>query len=169
MVILLRIFLYLVRPYENFSKVSYSKIQYSNVNLVKNLVKIIFLTSCKIYKHYTILYENLWKFLEKNLMFMYFLMHPLKNLLKLQWTFIKYENLFKKDVEGWQCPPPPLVFVSLVQWHLRDLLVFRKPIKQSFFNIWNTLGSFWRKGHSRSQKRRLSIFFIWKVTTEPIL
>ena len=117
MVILLRIFLHLVRPYENFSKVSYSKIQYSNV-------EIIFLRSCKIYKYYTILYENLWKFLEKNLLiFMYFLMHPLKNLLKLQWTFIKYENLFKKEVEGWQCPP--LVFVSLVQWHLRDLLVFR--------------------------------------------
>ena len=117
MVILLRIFLHLVRPYENFSKVSYSKIQYSNV-------EIIFLRSFKIYKYYTILYENLWKFLEKNLLiFMYFLMHPLKNLLKLQWTFIKYENLFKKEVEGWQCPP--LVFVSLVQWHLRDLLVFR--------------------------------------------
>lgn len=126
MVILLRIFLHLVRPYENFLKVSYSKIQYSNVNLIKNLVEIIFLRSCKIYKYYTILYENLWKFLEKNLLiFMYFLMHPLKNLLKLQWTFIKYENLFKKEVEGWQCPPPPLVFVSLVQWHLRDLLVFR--------------------------------------------
>ena len=92
MVILLRIFLYLVRPYENFSKVSYSKIQYSNVNLIKNLVIIIFLRSCKIFKYYTILYENLWKFLEKNL-------------LKLQWTFIKYENLFKKEVEGWQCPP----------------------------------------------------------------
>lgn len=118
MVILLRIFLHLVRPYENFSKVSYSKIQYSNV-------EIIFLRSCKIYKYYTILYENLWKFLEKNLLiFMYFLMHPLKNLLKLQWTFIKYETLFKKEVEGWQCPPP-LVFVSLVQWHLRDLLIFR--------------------------------------------
>lgn len=104
MVILLRIFLHLVRPYENFSKVSYSKIQYSNV-------EIIFLRSCKIYKYYTILYENLWKFLEKNLLiFMYFLMHPLKNLLKLQWTFIKYENLFKKEVEGWQCPPPSFLF-----------------------------------------------------------
>ena len=34
---------------------------------------------------------------------MYFLMHPLKNLLKLQWTFIKYETLFKKEVEGGQC------------------------------------------------------------------
>lgn len=55
MVILLRIFLHLVRPYENFSKVSYSKIQYSNV-------EIIFLRSFKIYKYYTILYENLWKF-----------------------------------------------------------------------------------------------------------
>ena len=65
MVILFRILLYLVRPYKNLSKVSYSKIQYSNVNLVKNLVKIIFLRSCKIYKHYTILYENLWKSSEK--------------------------------------------------------------------------------------------------------
>lgn len=123
MVILLRIFLYLVRPYENFSKVSYSMIQYSNVNLIKNLVIIIFLRSCKIYKYYTILYENLWKFLEKNLLiFMYFLMHPLKNLLKLQWTFITY---LKKKWRGGSAPPPPLVFVSLVQWHLRDLLVFR--------------------------------------------
>ena len=122
MVILLRIFLHLVRPYENFSKVSYSKIQYSNV-------EIIFLRSCKIYKYYIILYENLWKFLEKNLLiFMYFLMHPLKNLLKLQWTFIKYENLFKKEVEGWQCPPPPrFCFPCAVAF--KRLAGFQKSIK----------------------------------------
>ena len=122
MVILLRIFLHLVRPYENFSKVSYSKIQYSNV-------EIIFLRSFKIYKYYTILYENLWKFLEKNLLiFMYFLMHPLKNLLKLQWTFIKYENLFKKEVEGWHCPPPPrFCFPCAVAF--KRLAGFQKPIK----------------------------------------
>lgn len=121
MVILLRIFLHLVRPYENFSKVSYGKIQYSNV-------EIIFLRSFKIYKYYTILYENLWKFLEKNLLiFMYFLMHPLKNLLKLQWTFIKYENLFKKEVEGWQCPPPRFCFPCAVAF--KRLAGFQKPIK----------------------------------------
>ena len=126
MVILLRILLYLVRPYENFSKVSYRKIQYSNVNLIKNLVKIIFLRSCKIYKHYIILYENLWKFLEKNLLiFMYFLMHPLKNLVKLQWTFIKYENLFKKKWRGGSAPPR-FCFPCAVAF--KRLAGFQKPI-----------------------------------------
>ena len=122
MVILLRIFLHLVRPYENFSKVSYSKIQYSNV-------EIIFLRSCKIYKYYIILYENLWKFLEKNLLiFMYFLMHPLKNLLKLQWTFIKYENLFKKKWRGGSAPPPSrFCFPCAVAF--KRLAGFQKPIK----------------------------------------
>ena len=40
---------------------------------------------------------------------MYFLMHPLKNLLKLQWTFIKYETLFKKEVEGGAVPNKCLI------------------------------------------------------------
>ena len=87
--------------------------------MVKNLVKIIFLRSCKIYKHYT----TVWEPLKNLLIFMYFLMHPLKNLLKLQWTFIKYKKTsLKNEVEGGQCH---LAFVALVQWHLRDLLVFR--------------------------------------------
>ena len=130
--------------------------------MVKNLVKIIFLRSCKIYKHYT----TVWEPLKNLLIFMYFLMHPLKNLLKLQWTFIKYKkNLFKKWSGGGAVPP---CFCCPCAVAFKRLALFSEIKKLINFDVWNTPENIWRKGHSRSQKRRLSTL-TWKVTTEPIL